>query len=100
LSSLINRLAEFEEHIAAVMDARGEPQLADKARENARELMDIKDFIIIEMTLEPINTIDPLEELDKDVDPEAVRRRVYRVIARDVEHVSGELADLLRRLSS
>ncbi len=100
LSSLINRLAQFEERIAEIYMAQGDVEKAEKARRNAREILELKDFIIVEMTLEPINTVDPIELLADNPDPEAVRRDVYSRVARDVEHVSGELADLLRNLST
>ncbi len=103
LSSLITRLASFEEALAQKMDAKGYVEAAERARRYASEIREIRDFIIVEMTLEPIETLDPMEFLDDAANPEEVdnlRRRVYTKIAEDVEPVSGELADLLRRLSS
>ncbi len=103
LSSLITRLASFEEALAEKMDAKGYAEAAEKARRHASEIREVRDFIIVEMTLEPIETLDPMEFLDEVATPgdvEGLRRRVYTKIAEDVEPVSGELADLLRRLSS
>lgn len=103
LSSLITRLASFEEAIADKMASLGHQGEAERARRYAEEIRGVRDFIIVEMTLEPIETLDPMDYLDGVSSPDElgrVRRTVYTRIADDVEPISGELADLLRKLAS
>ncbi len=102
LSKLINSLIRFEEELSKYLMERGFEELAKKSEERLSALRDSSQFIIVEMTLEPIYTVDISKILSEIQNVEDISRieklisDMYREIYKAMESVSMEFAELLK----
>ena len=104
LSGLINTLRNFEAALERKLRDAGYTEKADMARERRAKIEETWNMVIVEMTLEPIYTVDPmniLEEMEKNgfKDVERYIRDMYLKLAGDVGEVSGEFGALFQSFS-
>ncbi len=102
LSKLINSLIEFEETLSKYLDEKGFTDMARDSRQRLDTLRDSSNVIIVEMTLEPIYTVDITEVLnlirnanDRNRIKELVRN-MYIEISKALENISLEYAELMK----
>jgi len=100
-SKLINTLILFEEELSKILSEKGFEELAQESNKRLKSLKDSTELIIVEMTLEPIYTVDITKVLDEvwKLDEDGIRdliRDMYREVSKAIEQVSMEFAELLK----
>ncbi|HIE37141.1 TPA: hypothetical protein EYP83_03140 [Candidatus Geothermarchaeota archaeon] len=101
-TGLLNTIIRFEEELSKLLSEKGFMELAEESVKRRERLREVSNVIIVEMTLEPIYTIDFWVELDKIrkyKDPIEIRKAindVYREVVEAVEPVSMEFANQLK----
>ena len=106
LTKLFNTLMKFEGELQKYFMNMGFKNMENLSKERLNRLKDMADMIVVEMTLEPIYTINPSETLNKIVeirDEREIARELanfYNMVAEDVRNISMELSNLLQDFSS
>ena len=101
-SKLINTLISFEEELTKILSEKGFEELAQESSKRLKSLKDSSEPIIVEMTLEPIYTVDiirVLDEVRKLDNEDGIRdliRDMYREVSKAMEQVSMEFAEILK----
>lgn len=101
-TGLLNNLIFFEEELYKILSEKRLQDLAEESIRRREKLKDISSIIIVEMTLEPIYTIDFIIELGNICnyqDPRDVKeaiKKIYGEIKHAIEPVSMEFAELLK----
>ncbi len=104
LSKLINSLIMFEEALSKYLDEKGYADMARDSRRRLDALRDSSNLIVVEMTLEPIYTVDISEVLNliRNINDrnriEEMVRNMYMEISKALENVSLEYAELMKSL--
>ena len=105
LSGLINSLKLFEEELEKRLLERGLYELAMEAKKRREKIVDTWNMILVEMTLEPIYTVELskiLDDLELD-EPDKLRHFISELYSRlsvDVLNVSPEFSKLFREFAT